>query len=294
MNTEGVTAGSWMVGIMLAGFAGVLLGPIVGLQEFQFTLLLVGSFVAVVIGRMSSLPITFIGAIAIGLLQQIWVKYQPDHGLFSIGVAASIPFIVMLVFLIYYSFTSSGLRRESFEVDRRTGGGVHGDAPPLPLSHGLRRLIGPVIVAVVLALLPVLFNNSDLRPVLDRRVRPGVALAIIFLSFTLVTGEGGMISLCQITLAGHRRVRAPLAAGRPKPGSRRGRALLVGALVAVPFGFAAWRCPASGSATSTSRCSPSASRSSSSSSCGCGSEFDNFGAGRRPREAVRHRVSTTE
>ena len=159
VNTEGVTAGSWMVGIMLAGFAGVLLGPILGLQEFQFTLLLVGSFAAVVIGRMSSLPITFIGAIAIGLLQQLWVKYQPDEGLFSIGVAASIPFAVMLVFLIYYSFTSSGLRREAFEVDRRTGGGVHGDLPPIPPSHGLRRLIGPVIVAVVLALLPVLFNN---------------------------------------------------------------------------------------------------------------------------------------
>src|SRR5262249_3955658 len=30
----------------------------------------------------------------------------------------------------------------------------------------------------------------------------GVALAIIFLSYTMVTGEGGLISLCQITLAG--------------------------------------------------------------------------------------------
>ena len=30
----------------------------------------------------------------------------------------------------------------------------------------------------------------------------GVAIAIIFLSFTLLTGEGGMISLCQITFAG--------------------------------------------------------------------------------------------
>ena len=38
-------------GTALAGFAGVLLAPIVGLAEFQFTLLLVGSFVAVVIGR---------------------------------------------------------------------------------------------------------------------------------------------------------------------------------------------------------------------------------------------------
>jgi len=33
-------------------------------------------------------------------------------------------------------------------------------------------------------------------------VAEGVAIAIIFLSFTLLTGEGGMISLCQITFAG--------------------------------------------------------------------------------------------
>ncbi|HEX2743107.1 MAG TPA: hypothetical protein VHN16_01725 [Streptosporangiaceae bacterium] len=30
----------------------------------------------------------------------------------------------------------------------------------------------------------------------------GIAIAIIFLSFTLLTGEGGMISLCQISFAG--------------------------------------------------------------------------------------------
>ena len=64
----------------------------------------------------------------------------------------------------------------------------------------------------------------------------GVALAIIFLSYTLVTGEGGMISLCQITLAGIGAF-AARPVGGPKPGSRRGRALLVGALIAVPFGF---------------------------------------------------------
>ena len=49
VNTEAVTAGSWMVGMMLAGFAGVLLAPILGLDENQFTFLLVGSFAAVVI-----------------------------------------------------------------------------------------------------------------------------------------------------------------------------------------------------------------------------------------------------
>ena len=139
VNTEAVTAAAWMAGTMLAGFAGVLLAPIVGLLEYQFTLLLVGSFAVVVIARMTSLPLAFIGAIGIGLAQQIWIKYQPDSGFFSQGVSASIPFLVMLVFLIGYSFSSKGLKREAFAVDRRAGMTVQGDAPPLPPAHGWRR-----------------------------------------------------------------------------------------------------------------------------------------------------------
>jgi branched-chain amino acid transport system permease protein len=240
VNTEAVTAGSWMVGIMLAGFAGVLLGPILGLQEFQFTLLLVGSFAAVVIGKMSSLPIAFLGAVAIGVLQQLWVKWQPHEGFFSVGVAASIPFAVMLVFLIVYSFTSSGLRREAFEIDRRRAGGAHGDAPPLPPSHGLRRLAGPVATAVVLALLPVLFDNVTLFGVSFDNFwigvfAQGMALSIIFLSYTMVTGEGGMISLCQITLAGIGAFAAARLAA--EAGLEPWAAILVGAAIAVPFGL---------------------------------------------------------
>jgi branched-chain amino acid transport system permease protein len=237
VNTEAVTAGSWMVGVMLAGFAGVLLGPIFnGLGTLQFTVLLVGSFAAVVIGKMSSLPLTFLGAIVIGLLQQLWVKVAPEHGYFATGVSPSIPFVVMLAFLIYYGFTSADLRREAFEIDRRRAGGVHGDAPPLPASHGWRRVAGPAVAAVVLALLPVLFNNFWIFEQFWIGVfAQGLALAIIFLSYTMVTGEGGMISLCQITLAGV----GAFAAARfiADAGFPVWAAILVGALIAVPFGL---------------------------------------------------------
>ena len=94
----------------------------------------------------------------------------------------------------------------------------------------------------------------------------GIALAIIFLSYTLVTGEGGLISLCQITLAG-------IGAFARRPARRRSRlAGLAGdprrARCSRCRSDCSWRCRACASATSTSRCSPSASRCSSSSSCG--------------------------
>ncbi|MFM8303966.1 MAG: ABC transporter permease [Actinomycetota bacterium] len=236
ISTERVTSLSWMIGTMLAGFAGVLFVPIVGLQDYQFTLLLVVSFVAVVIGRMTSLPLTFVGAIGVGILQQLWVKYQPDSGFFSVGVSASIPFVVMVAFLIAYSFTSGGLRREAFSVDARAAGGVHGDAPPLPPSRGWRRLAGPLALVALLAAVPVVFEGYWVNV-----FTVGVALSIIFLSFTLVTGEGGLISLAQITLAGiggfaAARLADPadvLALGVPV-----WLAILIGAVIAVPFGLA--------------------------------------------------------
>jgi branched-chain amino acid transport system permease protein len=240
INTEAVTAGSWMVGVMLAGFAGVLLSPIVGLQEFQFTLLLVGSFTAVVIGRMTSLPLAFAGAIGVGLIQQLWIKVQPDSGFFASGVSSSIPFVVMLVFLIGYSFSAKGLRTEAFEIDRRSAGGAHGDAPPLPPARGWKRAIGPLVMAVVLVALPLLFDNVTIFGVTFDQFwigvfAQGMALAVIYLSYTLVTGEGGLISLCQITLAGigaFAAARLAAEAGWPVWLS-----ILAGAVIAVPFGL---------------------------------------------------------
>ncbi|MEI8000009.1 MAG: ABC transporter permease [Actinomycetes bacterium] len=236
IDTDRVTAASWMAGTALAGFAGVLLTPIVGLQEFQFTLLLVGSLVAVVIGRMTSLPLAFAGAIGVGVLQQLWVKVQPDSGFFSTGVSASIPFVVMLIFLIAYSFRSDGLRREAFTVDARAGGGVHGDAPPLPPSHGWRRAAGPIVLVVALAIVPWAFDSYWLNI-----FTIGVALSIIFLSFTLVTGEGGIISLAQVTFAGIGGFAAARLADSTDVlhvGIPVWAAILVGALIAVPFGLA--------------------------------------------------------
>jgi hypothetical protein len=43
--------------------------------------------------------------------QQLWVKYQPSEGFFSSGVAASIPFVVMLVFLVGWQLLEEGCAR---------------------------------------------------------------------------------------------------------------------------------------------------------------------------------------
>src|SRR5258708_27925330 len=77
-----------------------------------------------------------------------------------------------------------------------TGAVRHSRLAQVPVS-GPVRAFGPVILTIAVVLLPVLVNGYWLG-----LVAGGFALGIAFLSFTLVTGEGGMIWLCQITFAG--------------------------------------------------------------------------------------------
>ena len=106
-------------------------------------------------------------------------------------------------------------------------------------------MIGPVIAAIVLTLLPVLFNNFWIFDQFWIGVfAQGVALAIVFLSYTMVTGEGGMISLCQITLAGigafatapGGRGRLPGVGGDPRGALDRGAVRAPGGLPSLRIG----------------------------------------------------------
>src|SRR5260221_685923 len=90
--------------------------------------------------------------------------------------------------------TSVGLRVRAIRPS--TGAVRPSRLSQVPVS-GPVRAFGPVILTIAVVLLPVLVNGYWLG-----LVTGGFALGIAFLSFTLVTGEGGMIWLCQITFAG--------------------------------------------------------------------------------------------
>jgi branched-chain amino acid transport system permease protein len=234
INPPAIAAISWMLGCGLAALAGVLLSPILGLLEVQFTLLLVVSFAAAVVGRLRSLPLAFAGAILIGLLQGLSEKYTQDWfadststfaDTLKTGLKPSIPFIVMLVFLLAYQ----GLRREQFEVDLRAGPAEEEVAPVQKLT-GWRAAIGPIAVALALFSVPLWLNDFWIGV-----VSQGVALAVLFLTFTVVIGEGGMLSLAQISLAGIGAFTAAKLA--TDSGWPVWLALLAGALVTVPIGL---------------------------------------------------------
>jgi len=76
-----VSRRGWMLGFMLAGLAGVLLARrrLHGLNIDTLTLLVVNGYAAAVVGRLRSLPWTFVGGIALGLADAYATGYLPGH-----------------------------------------------------------------------------------------------------------------------------------------------------------------------------------------------------------------------
>ncbi|HEY2427589.1 MAG TPA: ABC transporter permease [Acidimicrobiales bacterium] len=216
-----VGAASWALGCFLAGLAGVLLTPLLGLDPGSFTLLVVASLAAVVAAQLRSLPLAFGGAVLLGLLQELSVKYLPSSGVLSSGIRPSLPFMLMMVFLLGYQGYGSGRAVAATRVATRAVSTEDVTAGPWVRPVGLA-----VIVALVVAVSFMLPNYWV------GIVGSGVCLSIALLSYSVVTGQAGIISLCQISFAGIGAVAtAQLASHEHVPALV---AMVVGGLVAVP------------------------------------------------------------
>jgi branched-chain amino acid transport system permease protein len=181
---------SWALGASLASVGGILIAPILSLDAVVLTLLVVSAYAAAVIGGLKSIPMTFVGAMIIGLLQSYAVQYvpqwfngQPPEWLAGIGDA--IPVLLLFVALLLLPQTrlrTGSLARKAMRIR----------VPSLRESL----IAGGVLVAVAWVVSGLL-SSYDLT-----RVGQGLALGLIVLSLVPLTGFGGQVSLCQLTFAG--------------------------------------------------------------------------------------------
>ena len=173
---------SWALGAGLAALAGVLLAPIAQLNILQLTLLVINGYGAAIVGRLRSLPLTIVGALVIGLGQTYLVAYAPAGLTRDLNLI--IPMIVLFVVLI------------ALPPARLRLGTLVGHGAPRPAGLQSSLIAGAALVAVVALVAPHL-SAGDLRT-----ASHGMALAIVMLSLVVLTGYGGMISLCQFTFIG--------------------------------------------------------------------------------------------
>lgn len=176
---------SWAMGSSLAALGGILIAPKLQLEVIILTFLVINAYAAAMAGRLRSLPLTFAGAFALGLLES-YVKGYVDLSGFWGGLRTSLP--TLFLFALLLAVPEERLRAN---LGRFAGA----KAPRVP---DFRQSLAGVGVLVVGALIASTFlAQGDIQ-----RVAQAFALGVIMLSLVLLTGYGGQVSLAQLTLAG--------------------------------------------------------------------------------------------
>ena len=96
---------AWIIGSMLAALAGILIAPTLTLSAPALTLLIVNAYAASVIGRLRSIPMTFLGAIILGLSIAYSVAYLPQNPYVQ-GFENAVPAIILFIALLVLPATS--------------------------------------------------------------------------------------------------------------------------------------------------------------------------------------------
>jgi branched-chain amino acid transport system permease protein len=183
-NPDQVAALSWMIGISLAGLGGILLVSLVGLDYFTLTLLVINAFAAAAFGRLKSLPMTFVGAMGLGLLSSYLPSYwQPEGELLS-----QVKNILPALFLFVVVIVSPQAQLRIGQVKGLVAAPLPSMPRALACAGGLLALVGVMSVSL---------EDATLL-----KVGTMATFSIMMLSIVLLTGYGGHVSLAQFAFLG--------------------------------------------------------------------------------------------
>ena len=198
VDGDRVISVAWAVSSFLAGLSGVLLSPYFPqIQSQSYITLMVAAIAVAACASLRSLPLAAFFGIVLGVASLLLQGYLPTQSIFYSSVLPSLPFIVLLLALLF----NPGLKGLDDNKDPLSS--VDPPAPPRAITvrsaqtHRRTRvawflLLGLFVVSM-LTWMPKNWENV---------FNSGLAFATIFLSITLITGMGGQLSLAQGTLAG--------------------------------------------------------------------------------------------
>ena len=172
---------AWIFSTQLAAVGGILIAPELTLDATQLSLLIVSAYTAAVFGRLRNLPMTFVGAVVVGLLQAYLTGYLPQSTALN-GLQNAAP--ALLLFLALLVFPHGRLRGKSSRLR------------PVPLPSLRGTAVFALATAGIGVVLATVLSQSDL-------VAYGAifSLGLIALSFVPLSGYAGQISLCQLSMA---------------------------------------------------------------------------------------------
>jgi branched-chain amino acid transport system permease protein len=179
---------NWVLAAVLAGIVGVLFVGAGSLDPVGFTLLVIPALAAALLGQLTSVPIAMAGGFAIGMFQagmvnitgrDWWPSWLPGAGIRE--------FVPLLVIATYLYFRGERLPIRGTVLQR--------SLPRAPEPSNV--LLGALIPTAVAFLLINIFTG-DWEVALTTSIIAGM----LMLSWVVITGYLGQISLVQLSLAG--------------------------------------------------------------------------------------------
>lgn len=173
---------AWIIGSTFAALSGVLIAPLLSqISSTSLLLLVITAFGAAAVGSFSSLPLTYVGGLAIGVAASICTQYLTT-GLWS-ELPAALPFVVLFIVVL----TARRRRLAERVVSMRTMASSW--RVPMRLQGG-----GAVILLGFLIAAPFFVGSIQLD-----NWAMFLAYIPLFLSLGLLVRTSGQVSLCQIT-----------------------------------------------------------------------------------------------
>jgi branched-chain amino acid transport system permease protein len=210
-----VSGFSWALGCSLAAVAGILIAPDTGMAVAgSLSLIVINAFVAAIVGRLRSLPLTFVGALLLALaiqFSQQFLALGQRWAQAPLALPAIMLFIVLLLLpqaKLQFGRIGGVRRIERVSTVRDTA-------------------IGMIVLVVVMGIVGEFLSSTNLN-----RLTAGMATALIVLSLVPLTGWAGQVSLAPLAFAGFG------AVAYAKWGGAHGSplAIVLATLVAVPIG----------------------------------------------------------
>jgi branched-chain amino acid transport system permease protein len=183
VNVRWLFVAVFAIGGMLAGFSGVVGGSALSVAPGEDVRYLLASLVVVIVGGMGSIAGAAIGALLIGLAEQIGLVYFPTYGVV-------LTFVIMVVTLAIRPQGIVGNARTRLADPPRVaipGDIVSPEFTPATAWLGIALVIFPLVVSPFIA-----FQLGAQT----------LILGMIALSLMILAGYGGMVSLAQLTVAG--------------------------------------------------------------------------------------------
>lgn len=201
VNSPQVAALAWAFSSAIAGLSGVLLLPAIGTLDpttsFSFISLLLAGLTAAALASMRSISFAAVAGVVIGALEYVLKYYLPSNSVLANGFLESFPFALLVIVLL--------ANRNLRTLEENTDPLASVDPPPPPPAVTIRDRRLEVPMRWGFRLLVIGFLVSCLTWVPDNWVfsfQQGLVYSVIFLSFTLITGMSGQLSLCQASFAG--------------------------------------------------------------------------------------------